>query len=484
MSRFLKVLGAVAVINIIARLLGFSREVIIGYQYGTSFQADSIIAAFTIPNFIYIVIGGAITTAFISVYSKLDIAHRDGFVQVIFTGLSLMVGFITILFVVFPNMWINLFFSGMSKESLDLTTSLFRLMAPATLFLVLSMLFSGLLNMHEEYRLSSFSTLLFNGFFLVIGVAFTPLMFEYSYGLGALLGSCMMLIFIFFYVRKRKLVKFRMKLEWNGPVKRFIMLAMPIIFGGATIQFYFIIQRIYASGLEEGAISALNYASKMTQFPQAVLMTSVTTVIYPLLAKAVGEKNEKKFISAYKKGFQMLSIILLPATFFVFFYAKEIIQFIFEYGSFGTEATNATYPLLRLLSLTMFSLALNTYITRFFYAKENSYLPIVLNIVSVFGVNILIISLFIDGGGALAIASGTVIATIVNTIMLIIAAKIKLDLKLSNFKYIMKLFGYLVISAITLYCGSRLEFEYAITSLLIGACVTLLAIIAGMKLVK
>src|SRR5690606_10135659 len=105
-SRFLKILGAVALINIIARLLGFAREVIIGYQYGTTFQADSIITAFTIPNFIYIVIGGAITTAFISVYSKLSKETRNAFVTTIFTGLSIGIGALTILFLIFPTFWI------------------------------------------------------------------------------------------------------------------------------------------------------------------------------------------------------------------------------------------------------------------------------------------------------------------------------------------------------------------------------------------
>lgn len=70
MNTFLKIVGAVAVINIVARLFGFLREMIIGYQYGTSYIADSIFTAYTIPNFLYLVIGGAFTTAFISIYNQ------------------------------------------------------------------------------------------------------------------------------------------------------------------------------------------------------------------------------------------------------------------------------------------------------------------------------------------------------------------------------------------------------------------------------
>lgn len=65
MNRLLKIIGAVAVINIVARLFGFAREVLIGHQFGTGAVADSIITAYTVPNFIYLIAGGALTTAFI-----------------------------------------------------------------------------------------------------------------------------------------------------------------------------------------------------------------------------------------------------------------------------------------------------------------------------------------------------------------------------------------------------------------------------------
>ncbi len=54
MNNFLKIIGAVTIINIVSRVFGFLREVIIGYQYGSSHVADSIFTAYTIPNFFYI----------------------------------------------------------------------------------------------------------------------------------------------------------------------------------------------------------------------------------------------------------------------------------------------------------------------------------------------------------------------------------------------------------------------------------------------
>lgn len=483
-SRFLKLVGIVAMINIAARLMGFAREVIIGYQYGTTYHADSIIAAFTIPNFIYLVLGGAVTTAFISVYSKLNKSIKDDFVQTIFTLLSIVVGTLTILFMIFPEFWIQLFFSGMSQEAITLTTKLFLWTAPATFFLVLSIGLSGLHNVHENYRLSTFSTFLFNGVYLVIGVGLTPWLMEYSYALGATLGSVFMFIILFYNIKKQRLMPLHFKVVKLPETKRFMKLAFPLIFGGATIQFYLIIQRIYAADLGGGAIASLNYASKMTQFPQAVLMTAVTTIIYPLLAKAAGEGDFARLDKSYKKGFRLLTLLLIPASIFIFFYAKEMITFIFEYGNFNQDSTNATYPLLQMFSLSVLSLAVNMYVTRFFYALENTLLPIVLNVISVFGINILVISLFIDTMGGLAIALGTVISTVINMILLIIFAKFKLNLVACNWKYMVKLILLVAITTCLVWLTSSIAFSSTFLSLLIGGMVTIIFVLVGLKLVK
>ncbi|MGY0691404.1 murein biosynthesis integral membrane protein MurJ [Virgibacillus sp. FSP13] len=483
-SRFLKLLGAITIINIVARLFGFFREVFIGYQYGTTYHADSIITAFTIPNFLYLVLGGACTTAFISVYSKMNASVKNDFVQTIFTLLSIVVGALTILFMVFPEFWIKIIFSGMSKEALTLTSNLFLWTAPSTLFLVLSIVFSGLHNVHENYRLSTFSTFTFNGIYLFIGVGLTPWLMEYSYALGATAGSVFMFIILVHYIRKQQLVPLRFKIVKLPETRRFLKLALPLIFGGATMQFYLLIQRIYAAELNDGTIAAINYASKMTQFPQAVLMTSVTTIIYPMLAKAAGEGDFTRINQSYKKGFRMLTLILLPASIFIFIYAKEIITFIFEYGNFSQDSTNVTYPLLQIFSISIFSLALNTYVTRFFYAMENTLLPTVLNVVSIFGINILLITLFIDQLGENAIALGTVISAIINMILLISFAKFKLNLVVCNWRYLVGLLVFIIFSASILWLTSFIPIRSIILSLLIGGTVTLLLIVGGLKLVK
>lgn len=484
MRSLIKILGTVAVINVLARLFGFAREVVIGYQYGTSYQADSIVVAFTIPNFIYIVLGGAVTTAFISVYSKLDESRKKEFVQTIFSGLTLVIGGITILFMLFSDFWIELFFSGMSEKAFQLTSELFVWMAPSTFFLVLAMWLSGLMNVEGRYRLSAFSTLLFNGLFLLIGVGLTPFLLEYSYGLGASVGALAMVLLLILAQKKTNIFKLHFNWRNNPDITRFMKLAVPILFGGAALQFYFFIQRIYAADLQDGLIASLNYASKMTQFPQAVLMTTITTVIFPMLAKTVGEGDTDKLKRIYQKGFKWLSVLLIPATVYVFFYAKEIIEVVFQYGNFNEDSTAMTYPLLQVFALSMFTLAMNTYVTRFFYAMENSYIPILFNIVSVFGINILVINLFLDELGATAIALGTVVGSLVNTILLIIGAQIKYRYTILSKIDFVKVTGFLLVTGTMIWAIHLLPVESSLLLLLLGGLLTAAVVLGGLRVFR
>ncbi|MDT8858812.1 murein biosynthesis integral membrane protein MurJ [Alkalihalobacillus sp. MEB130] len=426
-----KIIGAVAVINLGSRFIGFLREVVIGYQFGTSDIADSVIAAYTLPNFFYVVLGGAITTAFISIFSKMDDPLRkETFVSSVFTWLSLLLIAFTALLMLFSEAVIGLLFQGFRAEKVKLTADLFQIMAPATLFLVLSMWFTGILNVNGKFTLATTSTLVMNAVFVMIAVLAYPYIGPYAHAYGAIISAIIMAVMLVVLLKKGQFVRFRLNFKIDDDFKKMWRLAFPIILGGATLQFYFLIHRIFASDLAAGAISALNYSSKIVQLPQSVLMTAVTTVIYPLLAKKVAAKEDDDIQTLYQKGLRMMTIIIISATIFAFFYAEEIFRLVFEYGNFTRESTMLAVPLFQLLVIAMFAHSANLYVTRFFYAKERSVLPVTLGVISVFGINVGLNFLLIGQYGASGLATATSISAICNFVMLLVAAKFVLKLTL------------------------------------------------------
>lgn len=440
---FLKIIGAVALINLISRLFGFVREVIIGYHFGTSYLADSVITAYTIPNFLYIVAGGAITTAFISIYNKSqNTVVQNEIRETIFTYTLVIFSFISIAFILSPSWWTSLFFSGLDHRELAVTSDLFQIMAPATLCLVLSMYYSGILNVNGRFQLTAVAPLVNNLLFILVAVMLYPLIQERAYAWGALLGSIVMVVILTKSIKKLGVSPFRLRfvVQDKDYMIRFLKISIPILLGGATLQFYFLIHRIFASSLEAGYIAALNYSSKLVQLPQTILMAAVTTVIYPLIARLISEGKQKELSRLYGGGIQYLVFLMIPSTIFIYFYADEMVKLIFEYGSFDRQSSVMTSSLLKISVIGMFAHAANLYVTRFFYAKEKALIPVISGFIAVFGINILIVFMFLDRYGANSIAWGTTISAYFQLLVLFIAVNKILRLEFGSKTNLLKQF--------------------------------------------
>jgi putative peptidoglycan lipid II flippase len=446
-KRLFQVIGVVTVVNVLSRFFGFIREVMIGYHFGTSSLADSVVLAYTIPNFLYLVLGGAITTAYISIYSKMvNDTEKQRFHDTVFTYMMIFLLLLTVGLILFSKPIVEFFFSGLTGSQLMMTSRLFAITAPSTLFLVFSMWFSGILNAQNQFYGAAVATLVNNVMFVLLVMLFYPFFGIYAYGWGAVASAVMMIMMLFVHLRKNNLHRFRFQLVTTESeyIVRMLKIAIPVLFGGATLQLYIFIQRMFSSQLEAGYVAALNYASKFVQLPQVILMTSVTTVIYPMLAKKTAEQDYVGISSMFFYGLKSLFMIIIPVSIFVYFYAEEMVKLIFEYGSFTEQSTKMTAMILKIFVIGMFAQAANLFVTRFFYAMEKSFVPVATGMISVFGVNILIIKLFIGKYGADAVAWGTTISAIFQFLTLIAASMVQLRLRPGKEVQWLRLFMYTI----------------------------------------
>ncbi len=476
MNKFIKIVGAVAIINVVARVFGFLREMIIGYQYGSGHISDSIFTAYMIPNFLYLVVGGAFTTVFISIYNR-ETTDKGLFIKQSFTIVVVTATIMTLIGMAFASPILESFNSDkiVSEEDLTLTKNLYLWMMPSSIFLVLSSWYSGLLNVNQKFHLSSFAILIYNAIFLVIAVVLSTSesVGPMGYGISALASAILMVYFLIIGYRKLDSFKVGLSFKHNVSTKELWIMVVPIMLGGATIQLYALLQRYVAGLLSlEGAVSSVNFASKLMQFPQAILITAVTTVIFPILSQKEAENDHASIKSLYSKGLHYLLLLLVPVTIYSYFYAENLIQVVFQYNNFDAKATAETAPVLAVFVLSMYFLAANAYITRFYFAKGDSMAPVVFSLLNVFAVNIAVIFLLVDSTGVVSIAWGTLISSIVNFIMLIVYASIKYDLKMGIFSKELQFFRSvppMIIITIAMFLSSKyLVFDYRWLTFIVG----------------
>ncbi|MDM5246466.1 murein biosynthesis integral membrane protein MurJ [Lysinibacillus sp. G4S2] len=484
MNKFIKLIGAVAIINVVARVFGFLREMIIAYQFGTGHTSDSISTAYMIPNFLYLVVGGAFTTVFISIYNR-ESTDKGLFVKQSFTIVAVTATIMTLIGMIFADPILDSFKTDkiVSEEEVALTRDLYLWMMPSSIFLVLSSWYSGLLNVNQKFHLSSFAILIYNAVFLLIAVVLSQTIGPIGYGISAFASAILMVYFLVIGYRKLDSFKVGLSFKQNVSTKELWIMVVPIMLGGATVQLYALLQRYIAGLLSlEGAVSSVNYASKLMQFPQAILITAVTTVIYPILSQKEADNDHASIKSLYSKGLHYLLLLLAPVTIFSYFYSTSLIQVVFEYSNFNAKSTAATAPVLAVFVLSMYFLAANGYITRFYYAKGDSMAPVIFSLLNVFGVNIAVIFLMVDSTGVVSIAWGTLISSIVNFIMLVVYASIKYDLKMGIFSKELQFFRALppliVITIVMYFSSEYLVFDNKWVTFIVGL-VIFSAVLAG-----
>lgn len=474
MNKFFKIVGAVAIINIVARVFGFLREMIIGIQYGSGHTSDSIFTAYMIPNFLYLVVGGAFTTAVISIYSR-ETTDRPLFVKQSFTIIIMTASIMTLILLAFANPILDSFNQdkSLSQGDIQLTKDLYFWMMPSSILLILSSWYSGLLNVNQKFHLSSFAILIYNAIFLVIAVVLSIKIGPIGYGISALASAAIMVYFLIIGYRKLDSYKVGFSFERNLSSKELWIMVVPIMLGGATIQLYALLQRYVAGLLQlEGAVSSVNFASKLMQFPQAILITAVTTVIYPILSQKEANNDHASIKRLYSKGLHYLLLLLVPVTIYSYFYSENLIQVVFEYKNFDEQSTASTVPVFAIFVLSMYFLAANTYITRFYYAKGDSLVPVVFSLLNVFAVNIAVIFLLVDSTGVVSIAWGTLISSIVNFVMLVVYASFKYDLKMGIFskelQFLRAIPPMIIIFIVVFFSSKYLVFDYKWMTFIVG----------------
>ncbi|MCS5694539.1 lipid II flippase MurJ [Desulfofundulus thermocisternus] len=140
MSRFNTIVRATAVIavfTLLSKVLGFCREVALAYVFGASAATDAYLVAFTVPNVIFAVLGGALTVTAVPLFAPYASAAKRGEAWRLFAVFSTLLSAI-LLAVVLAGM-------PLARQIVWLVAP-GRVMLPGVLFLSLANLFYGLLN--------------------------------------------------------------------------------------------------------------------------------------------------------------------------------------------------------------------------------------------------------------------------------------------------------------------------------------------------
>ncbi len=415
-----KAAGLILAISIIGRLLGFVREQVIAAEFGTTMATDAYLMAFTIPNLIYVILGGALATAFIPVFTSINVKEGPGeasrLASYTMNLAALVMTVITILGILLAPLLVALIAPGFSPEARLLTVKLTRIMFPCVLLATLSMLQGGILNSLQHFAAPAFTSAAFSGTVILSVLFLVPEMGVYGLALGTVLAMVAQILIQVPAMFGRGL-RYIPKISLEDPgVKKIGELVFPVMIGTSVNQIYVTIDRILASTLSEGSLAALNFANKLMFLPFNLFVVAVNTAVFPSLSALAAREDHKELGDTLVFGLNLIGLFTIPAAVGLFVLSLPVVRLLFEHGAFDARSTQMTAFALQFFVLGLFAQGAYNVINRSYYALQDTKTPVKISIFVVV-LNLifsLILIRFLQHGG-LALANS--LAAIMNMIL-------------------------------------------------------------------
>lgn len=413
----------VMVITMVSRVLGLVRATIIAYYFGASGATDAYFSAFKISNFFRQLLGeGALGSSFIPLYNeKIEIEGEERGKEFIYSILNLIFVFstiVTLLMIIFSQDIINLIVNGFPVETKILASKLLKIMSVYFIFISLSGMICAMLNNFKQFAIPASTSIFFN-----LAIIFASMGFSKTFGISALaygvvLGGALQFLIVlpsFF-----KIVRgYSFKINWKDPyLKKIFILMCPMLVGIVARQVNTIVDQVFASYLQEGGVTALENATRLYLLPVGVFGVSISTVIFPVLSKAVAKNDMKTAENNIVKGLNILLFFIIPSIAVLTFYSTDVIRLTLSYGKFGEDAVKVTSEALLYYSLGLYFYTAIYLMTRAFYSVKNSSYPVRFSIVSII-INIVLNFVLIKPMAYRGLALSTSIASGVNFLLLV-----------------------------------------------------------------
>lgn len=414
---------------LVNKILAIGRQIIIARAFGTGSDYDAFVAAFRLPDILFMLIaGGALGTAFIPILSQRLTERPDSdpdgwrLTSSVLNILLLVTSAIALLVAVFAlplTEWVVA--PGFDPELSRLAANLMRLTLVSTVIFSASSLLGAVLHTRQHFFLPALAPLIYNGGIILGALYLAPVWGIYGLVWGAILGALGHLL-----IQLPALVRFKVNyqvlLDWPDPDLRHILRLMgPRVLNIMVIQVNFVVMFNLASRLGQGGVSALDYGWDLMQMPQTIIGSAIGIVLFPTLSELAARGDVPALRQTMAQALRIILALAVPAMVGLVVLGRPIIQLLFERGEFGPDSTAAVYRSLQFWALALIAHCALEVVNRVFYAQKDTVTPLLSSVVGMF-INLGLALALVQslGAGGLAL-SNAVAVTIEVLIMLVIA---------------------------------------------------------------
>ncbi len=423
----------IVLIGILAKITSFIAEAVLAAYLGTTYQSDAYYMVNSIQMVVYPMLSVGIWKVFLPIYKE-KLTHGLGEEATALTNKVItffsIVSFVAVgLLILLAGPVVSVVAPGFEGDTKALCIKLVRISAPMYFFIISAAIYASILQANNKFLGSQIREVASHIPTILAAVFFYKRFGIEAMAIALVVGGAVRLLielpFVNWGYRFRPDFKFRSQ-EFGLMMKR---LPSALISEG-VVQLNTLIDKMMASTLPEGTISALNYGHKLMNVFSGLLSTAIATALYPQMIELIALKKEEELSRLVVRIIDIFCLLMIPVTLACVLFRTELVAAVFQRGSFTAESTALTSGVFALYSIGIFFIACNTVITNLFYGYGNTKTPMLISIANlVVNVALNFGLIYIWGVNGLALA--TSLSSIITFFIRIKAAEkyVKLDNK-------------------------------------------------------
>jgi putative peptidoglycan lipid II flippase len=291
---------------------------------------------------------------------------------------------------------------------------------PYVLFVSLVAIFSGILNALNRFFTATAAPIILN-IFMILSLLLSgdsPLSAGYGLTWAVLLAGFAQLAWVIWAVQRTHMRLKLVRPRVTPAVKTLLTRMGPGILGAGVYQINMLVSSAIASSLPM-AVSYLNYAERITQFPLSIIGAAMGVVLLPLLSRLIAKEDIEHALYTQNRAIQFALLLTLPAATAFIVIALPIVKLLYQYGHFTADMSVDVAWVLGILATGLPAYVMVKILSSNFFARGDTHTPVKAGMISIatnISLNLVLFHFF----GYLGIAASNALSSWLNVTLLII----------------------------------------------------------------
>jgi putative peptidoglycan lipid II flippase len=380
--------GGIMVFSLLmSRVLGIVRDMIITAIFGINAQTDAYRYAFMLPDLLFFLIsGGALSSAFIPVFSEYWHTNRQKDAWKVFSGVMCIVSVFLIIFVALCGffadpLYRSLLARGLEDKSLiPEIVGLSRILLPAQFAFFLGGLMMGTLYARKVFTIPGLGPNIYNlGIIfgaVVISRYVDPSISGMCWGAagGAIIGN----LVIPYLGIKNLGMEFHPGFHWEHEgVKKVFKLMLPVILGLSLPGVFAMIMIAFGSYFSAGTNTILDLSNKLMQAPLGIFGQSLAIAVFPVLTQFYAQNRMDMFRSQLDRTLRTVIYLTVPISVLLAVLAPQIASGLYLSNKVTADQTAQIAVCLQIFCIGIWAWCLHPVLMRAFYSLQDTVTPVI-----------------------------------------------------------------------------------------------------------